>query len=196
MRYIRFLKPPRIETKKFRKLSCLITITSDLGDSFLPYDLPLTAELCSFESGPHGKRVVFAQAEVDWTAGMRDLAIALPLDKTNVTWPARVRIGIRGAPAIDEYEALCAGGTCGVLSAWSAHLDASEGINEAARFVQRQIRPVASGDHGYVIRMWEETGESIACHLWYILQIYFWLKFVKSFPGMPALPCPATCIAS
>jgi hypothetical protein len=157
MRYIRFLKTPRfISAKDPSKptLSFLITITSDLGDSFLPYDVGLSAELYS---SPSEKPITVKS--VQWTAGMRSLSITLTLDSSHDYGSVQVRVGVRRNMSADEYEKLSCGGWRGVVSAWSAPFDLGR---ECVKLVERRFGSSEQRE----VRIWEETGESIARHLW------------------------------
>jgi hypothetical protein len=163
MRYVRFLKTPRIVEEKDPSkahLHCLITITSDLGDSFLPYALTLSAELLS--STP--KEEIIVWRTVQWKSGMRSLPIVLPLSQTRPIWPVRVRVGVDAKTAKDKFEILHNGDNRGVVSAWSAPLDPTRGIKQADKLVERRFG-TSEGDY---LCVWEETGESIARHLWYL----------------------------
>ncbi|RMZ74188.1 UPF0665 family [Pyrenophora seminiperda CCB06] len=160
MRYIRFLKTPRIVKQKGtsrQHLHCLITITSDLGDSFLPYDLQLAAELLACaHSGEH----VAVWTTVQWTGGMRCLPIALPLPNSYPPSSVlRLRVGVEPKQAHDEYAALSAQDVRGVISAWSPPFTSEA---EAVKLVERRFKL----PNEPIISIWEETGESIARHLW------------------------------
>ncbi|KAF2263633.1 hypothetical protein CC78DRAFT_518311 [Lojkania enalia] len=161
MRYIRFLKTPRIVEEKNPSKAhvyCLITIASDLGDSFLPHDVNLSAELRSDDED--GK--VYVRKVIQWSAGMRDLPILLPFGRSKITWPTRVRVGIEPGAAADDFKKLYESKTYGIVSAWSAPLDPAKGSKEALKLVQRRIGISKESQ----LRIWEETGESIARHLW------------------------------
>jgi hypothetical protein len=161
MRYIRFLKPPRVVTEKStpkKQLYCLITITSDLGDSFFPHDVQLSAELLS--CGPSEEVTLWRT--VHWTGGMRSLSVSLPLLKSQSLSPVRVRIGVVPKSAFDDYTQLCHDDAPGIVSAWSAPCDPLTSSNEAVKLVERRFR--LSDEHQ--VHIWEETGESIARHLW------------------------------
>lgn len=160
MRYVRFLKPPRVVADKSTskpQISCLITITSDLGDSFLPYDLELAAELLSL----HQTEEVVVWRTVQWKAGMRSLPITFPLIKGSKAHKYRIRIGGEPKSTYDDFNKLSGEATCGVVSAWSQEFSPSTSTT-AAKLVDRRFR--LSNDQ--VIRLSEETGESIARHLW------------------------------
>lgn len=159
MRYVRFLKTPRTVTEKStgrRQISCLITITSDLGDSFLPHDVQLSAELLT--SGPSEDIKIWQS--VQWKSGMRSLPITFPATKNPGPSRLRVRIGVEPKSTLDEYTNLLEEESCGVVSAWSSEVSLSSAV-EAEKLVERRFK-VSNGE----IRILEETGESIARHLW------------------------------
>ncbi|KAF2134340.1 S-adenosyl-L-methionine-dependent methyltransferase [Dothidotthia symphoricarpi CBS 119687] len=157
MRYIRFLKTPRIVVEKGtsrRQIHCLITITSDLGDSFLPYDVELSAELLSSQN----EEQTIVWKTVQWTSGMRSLAITLPLPKSSPP-SLRVKVGTDAKSTHDEYSALSGEHTRGIVSAWSAPFSLS---TPAMKLAERRFTLPSNQK----LHIWEETGESIARHIW------------------------------
>lgn len=165
MRYIRFLKTPRITAEKGTKrnhVSCLITITSDLGDSTLPYDADLVAELISPERDLRGdEEKILIERSIKWTAGLRTLAVTLPLKTQHTSTPLRVRIGTKPKAQHDTFTELSQPESHGIVSAWSAPFPSPAG-SEPLKLVERRFKT------GHcTLRVWEETGESIARHLWY-----------------------------
>src|SRR5690242_14583302 len=161
MRYVRFLKTPRIQPEKGSQRSqvyCLVSITSDLGDSTLPYDADLVAELISAERDLQGHGILVARS-IRWTAGLRTLAVTLPLKSLHTSASLRVRIGTKPKASHDTLEELSQVDSQGIVSAWSAPFS-SDGGKEAVKLVERRF----SIAHR-TIRVWEETGESIARHL-------------------------------
>jgi hypothetical protein len=160
MRYVRFLKPPRVALEKNTsrlQLYCLITITSDLGDSFLLHDLALSAELLDAETE---EIIVWKTAQ--WTGG-RSLPITFPLSKSRRGRPVRVRVGVEPKLTYDNFRRLLDHDCRGTVSAWSAAVVPSASGNGAVKLVERRFK-VGEGVH---VSLWEETGESIARHLWY-----------------------------
>lgn len=169
MRYIRFLKTPRIVREKNSSkpyLSCLITITSDLGDSFLAHDITLSAELVDAETDE-----IIVWKSVQWHGG-RTLPIALPLSKSRSARPIRVRVGVEPKSPYDEFSRLLDEDVRGTVSVWSAALDPSSPGNEAKKLAERRFR-VGNGE---LMSIWEETGESIARHLWYLSPMQFIMR--------------------
>ncbi|CAN9418748.1 unnamed protein product [Alternaria alternata] len=160
MRYIRFLKSPRVVTDKTtarKQVSCLITITSDLGDSFLPYDIRLAAELLATADSQED---VLLWSTVQWTAGMRSLPITFPLPKSRASWShLRVRVGGEPKRIHDELATISDSDARGVVSAWSPPFTSDV---DAPKLVERRFKLL----DGPITTIWEETGESIARHLW------------------------------
>lgn len=185
MRYIRFLKTPRIHPEKGSQRSqvyCLVTITSDLGDSTLPYDADLVAELISAERDLQGHGSILVARTIRWTAGLRTLAVTLPLKSLHAPASLRVRIGTKPKASHDTLEELSQLDSHGIVSAWSAPFS-SDGGKEAIKLVERRF----SIAHR-TIRVWEETGESIARHLWYAgvsisLSLFFSLSLTPVSPS-------------
>jgi hypothetical protein len=175
MRYIRFLKTPRVITEKGtskKQISCLITITSDLGDSFLPYDVEIAAEVLS--SGPSDEVILWRN--VQWKAGMRSLPITFPLTTYRKTSSLRIRVGLEPKSKHDEYNKLSDQGACGLVSAWSPEFTPSGPAGEVEKLVERRFELSA----GYTISIYEETGESIARHLWYCGILHEALQMLSS----------------
>ena len=184
MRYVRFLKTPRIVQDKNRPsahVSCLITITSDLGDSFLPCRIGLSAELIqdrpavNLSDGDTNSEPQSPPAEVptiannvitwktiQWTEGMRSLPVTIPLSRNyKQNGPLIVRIGTEPKSNHDELEKLLLPESRGVVSVWSAPFNLRDETS-VSRTVERRFQ---IGDR--VHRILEETGESIARHVWY-----------------------------
>jgi hypothetical protein len=184
MRYIRFLKTPRAVVEKNTARSevhCLITITSDLGDSFLPYNIQLSGELLACTETTED---VLVWRTVQWTGGMRSLPITIPMPKSQpASSQLRVRVGVEPRRAHDEYASLSGQDARGVVSAWSA---AFTPRTEASKLIERRfILPTGT------VNIWEETGESIARHLWYGSQIsgITMLLFADGGIGTPESHC-------
>ncbi|KAJ4300981.1 hypothetical protein N0V90_003070 [Kalmusia sp. IMI 367209] len=146
MRYIRFLKTPRIVKEKNQpsaNVYCLITITSDLGDSFLPSDLTLSAELIEDTSTlgiTNETNNIIIWKTIKWSEGMRSLPVTLPLSRSyKEKGPLLVRIGAEPKSQYDEFERLLEDDTSGVVSAWSAPFNFI-GSLEAVRTVERRFQ--------------------------------------------------------
>lgn len=155
MRYIRFLKVPKGDSKS---ISCVITITSDLGHTFLAEDVALSATLQS----PKDRGDIFIRKSFTWTAGMRALPVTFDLRHCDLDWPVVVHVGPRGQLA-DYFETQISGAELpAIISVLSSPLHFPGGVYEAERKVQRRLVPLSNRP----LRIWEETGESIARHIW------------------------------
>lgn len=160
--YIRFLKPPRFQTQKARSLSitALISLTTDLGDSFLADDVDLLASLAL----EYTDKTVY-QRVLNWTTGKRELVISLGPFPEHVSQQAFVL----GVNAINPQRAqsrasdnlLDNGAVPLVISAWSAAFGGRHSV-KAEKWVERRFGPEDKLD----LRVWEETGNSIARHIW------------------------------
>ncbi|QDS67643.1 hypothetical protein FKW77_004615 [Venturia effusa] len=161
MRYIRFLKTPKLHVKAGpgSVINLVITITTDLGETFYPDDLLLAATLRSDRYDGD----IYLRKTVKWVAGMRALPIALDFEQNHIDWPARVHVHARNAPMSDHFQRHDDGSDMtSIISAWSDVLNPPQGIFEASKSVERRFTPLSNR----TLSMWEETGESIARHLW------------------------------
>ncbi len=147
--YIRFLKTARIErrTSKSLSVSALITITTDLGDTFLLSDLNLISCLVTAEDPQN----VLCRSEVHWHRGCRELLL-------NLT----AYIG-QSAPLLQlhVFHDKASVYIPSVLEAWSATFKPVVDSRNAG-LIERQLSlPCLTN-----LRIWEETGNSIARHIW------------------------------
>ena len=155
MRYIRFLKPPKVQAGT---INALVTITSDLGESFLHKDVKLAASIRA--SDRHGD--IYLRKALKWKAGMRSLPIMLEIEQCAIGWPARLYVNLHNTNLSDYPEKYHGADLPEIISAWSDVLDPTQGVIEASRSVERRF---TSSSHG-ILSIWEETGESIARHIW------------------------------
>lgn len=91
---------------------------------------------------------------------MRSLLVKFPLPKARAASSSlRVRIGVEPKSLHDDFSKLADDGSRGVVSAWSTEFGASV---EAVKLIERRFML----SNGPQVNIWEETGESIARHLW------------------------------
>ncbi|KAJ5503303.1 hypothetical protein N7463_006177 [Penicillium fimorum] len=152
--YIRFLKTPRIQQQKGTPyLSALICITTDLGDSFFAEDVDLMVI-----ARDHSSRVLF-EKRTTWNASNRELAITLgPLSSNLAQQSMVLTVQVPNPPgySIPQYPPIPL-----VVGAASAPFGPRS--MPAEKLVQRQIQYSGSESP---IQIWEETGNSIARHIW------------------------------
>ena|SRR5579871_174244 len=158
MRYVRFLKTPKLQDNSIK---AIITITSDLGETFLNEEVQLTATLRAADPNDD----IYLRTEVKWKPGMRALSVSFNLAKRKIEWPARVHVTPKDAPYPDCFDVQHEmPGLPYIISAWSDILNPSENITVASKTVERRFKSM----NNRVLSMWEETGESIARHLWFV----------------------------
>jgi predicted nicotinamide N-methyase len=160
MHYIRFLKPPRLLLGSRPLLGAKITVTTDLGETFLWEDVELVVEL-EFENGA----VLGKGTEYLWKGrdGMRSLEVSIPLGKGSQPIKMLVRPKEQKY-ALDTFEDILnrnaseEGGIVAVRSTTISTTAPSATVGMAERVF-------TSGNKS--IHISEETGESIARHIWY-----------------------------
>lgn len=160
--YIRFLKSPRIQKQKPRSvsISALICVTTDLGDSFLAHDVDLLATLVL-----DGTDKVLCQRALNWKAGKRELPISLgPFPENLSQYTIILGVGAinprQAEPPTEDY-ILGNPGVPLVISGWSAPFGGSHPL-VAEKLIERRFGPKDKLN----LRIWEETGNSIARHIW------------------------------
>ncbi len=175
--HVRFLKLPRVEANgpSSFAIKALITITTDLGDSFLPSRIALSAGLWS------DTRLLVDKTRSIWQSGMRSLWIEFNVSKTKqVTWPLRMEIS--HGPGEQALNVLSLEQLPRVIDICSHPIPAKVGSEVSKRVLR--VFQLATGP---LLRIHEDTGDSIARHIWCVSRWGF--PFFRSrFPGMRALP--------
>jgi hypothetical protein len=160
--YIRFLKTPLLSkhTSKEFHISALITITTDLGDALFAKDASLTASLHPFNCTHAPSKI---QKTFKWTSKSRVLTISFDINRSQLQLPARLFV-TNTAEFLEDVLALST--LPGIISAWSAPFD---GFNskQADLLVERRFKFPDVG----ALSIWEETGDSIARHIWYACKL-------------------------
>jgi hypothetical protein len=153
--YIRFLKTPRFQQqKKSIFISALICITTDLGDDFLAEDVDLIATWAQYPS-----HKVLYHEPLKWEAGTRQLPVTLgpfsPNDAAHKT--SVLNIQLRDI----QKDILGVNSTPLVISGCSAPFGPQS--EPAEKLI---LRDLYVADHKQPLKIWEETGNSIARHIW------------------------------
>ncbi|KAK2023281.1 hypothetical protein LX32DRAFT_601089 [Colletotrichum zoysiae] len=188
MHYIRLLRAPKLTYDKGRKhpwsLNLVLTVTTDLGDSFLnpdghdePVKLNVSAGWEQPSKRPKADAIVLAAEKVlRWTPGMRVLKADIPAQ--HLTTPAlpencaglgslRVLVRAGGRQSADTAtDVALAGfqGDCGkIMPVWAdvQTPDRGEAPTTCVRGLARGDR-----DSGPFMEIEEDIGESIARHVW------------------------------
>lgn len=133
-------------------LKAVITITTDLGETFYPHSLELVSTVRA--SGDDGE--IFLRRKVNWTAGSRSTHIALDVSRQDVDWPACLHIEVKG------FGKQSYGFLPPIADIWSQSLNPTRGLMDSGRLVERRF--VSSANR--TVSLLEEAGDSIARHLW------------------------------
>ncbi|KAF6234675.1 hypothetical protein HO173_007301 [Letharia columbiana] len=150
--YIRFLKSPKLDQKGH--VRALITVTTDLGDDFYPADLTLHAIIVTTE---YEEDWMPGWQTVKWKSGMRTLWIDI------VNLDAGPSVDLRLVVSSEQSRqgnTLLLENIFEILSVWSDTFDWEK--SQASNVVERRYRT----DSGHERAVLEETGESIARHIW------------------------------
>ncbi|KAI4745433.1 hypothetical protein E4T50_04241 [Aureobasidium sp. EXF-12298] len=161
MHYVRFLKTPKIQVDNGTvTLSAVITLTTDLGETFYPHDIQLAATLREPDHGGD----IFLRKTLQWKSDMRSLSVSLDLTNTEIDWPAKLHVHTKSSKSTyDCFEDHHGHGHLpGIISVWSETLNPTKGALETHRRVERRFTPLT----GRTLNIFEDTGESIARHLW------------------------------
>ena len=154
--HIRFLKLPRVEVKGPSSviIKALITVTTDLGDSFFPSRIALSAGLW-FDGHLLAENSRFA-----WEHGMRSLWIEFILTKTKqLRWPLQMHVS--HAPGGQALNLLSVEPLPQIIDVSSPPFP-SQGDGEASKRVLRMFQLAPR----QILRIHEDTGDSIARHIW------------------------------
>ena len=150
--YIRFLKSPKLDQKGH--VRALITITTDLGEGFCPTDLTLYASVIADENEDDWTS---GWQTVKWKSGMRTAGI----DIAHVydAPPVPLRLVVSSRPS-REGDRIALEDVPEILGVWSDTLDRQR--SQAGCMIERRYRT----DSGSERAILEETGDSIARHIW------------------------------
>lgn len=164
MHYIRFLKVPRLirTGRDQRTLTAKVTITTDLGESFLAADV-LVEALLEFPSGipiPNAK-----PSRHTWGGrnGMRSLEISIAMPKKHAgLLKMSVQAVERKYADVESFQdTFSVALPGGIVAANSMPMDVNA-IDTSKALAERRFTTNLGA-----ISIWEETGESIARHIWY-----------------------------
>ncbi|KAI9746260.1 MAG: hypothetical protein M1835_002487 [Candelina submexicana] len=168
MYYIRFLKQPTLsapnKANQCTQVKSLITMASDLGDAFYPGDVTVWATVRDSSIPRRGCKHE-QWIPMNWRAGARSLPIQHSFLESRIVWPIQLLVTTQRRTLTDGSK------TPGmedqgiqlpdIVSAWSMPLEAAPD-QEVQRMVERRF----SLSSTHELRIYEETGDSIARHIW------------------------------
>jgi hypothetical protein len=173
MHYIRFLKPPRLLKGSKPVAKAKITITTDLGESFLWENVDIIVELVRNKGHVVGEGKGSGKGYT-WKGrdGMRSLEVEYLLPGTkHQTAVGDLQLVVRpkdgGCSAIAFETVLQVKEEGCIMPVRSWDIDADPQNRRADPATPRAERVFIMGSRSSV-HIWEETGESIARHIWYV----------------------------
>ena len=157
--YIRLLKTPRKEIINGRRyVKALATITNDLGDDYFPTELLLRVKLISTNKAADTN----AQYEfVRWKAGMRVLWIEVEASCMEDVRPWTLLVSTAKHKAAALHDSLSLASLCDIVSCRSSVTEYSKSEDASTHVERRFELPL-----GNLLSIFEDTGESIARHIW------------------------------
>ncbi|KAK5689898.1 hypothetical protein LTR97_012658 [Elasticomyces elasticus] len=154
MHYIRFLKTPKVEVVKGSiLLKAVITVTTDLGETFYPQDLELVATVRDTEQDGD----IYLRRKLQWPGGARSLPVSFDLSRQDVEWPACMHITSKTPKSTGSVGFLPP-----IVDVWSAVVNPTKGQFESGWRVERRFASSAER----TVSLLEDAGDSIARHLW------------------------------
>ncbi|KJY01500.1 hypothetical protein TI39_contig289g00038 [Zymoseptoria brevis] len=152
MHYIRFLKTPKVQVDRaVILLKAVVTVTTDLGETFYPDALELVATIRSAEDDGE----IYLRKKVEWTKSARSAAIVFDLSRQDIEWPACVHVGVRNPPRDSGF-------LPPISDVWSGTLNPTKGQFGSGWRVERRFTSCAERS----LSLLEDAGDSIARHLW------------------------------
>ncbi|RMD44267.1 hypothetical protein DV735_g807, partial [Chaetothyriales sp. CBS 134920] len=149
MYYLRFLSPPKVGAgpRSSLTVNAVLAVTTDLGDDFYPDDLTVQARVV--DALDHEK-VLQSQTHV-CPGYSRALKVSLSVPGKYVSRDACVHVAVnQGDTSSDD-----------VLDVWSTQFHLTD-KQRSEPLVERRL----AMSNGSVLRVLEETGDSIARHIW------------------------------
>ncbi|KAF7190376.1 hypothetical protein HII31_08294 [Pseudocercospora fuligena] len=153
MHYVRFLKTPKVTVDRGTvTLKAVLTVTTDLGETFYPNDLELVA--CLRDTAEDGD--IYLRKRLQWEAGARSVNISIDLSRQDIEWPACMHVAVRG------HKSTGWGYVPPFVDAWSGALNPTKGQFSSGWRVERRFTNVMERQ----LSLLEDAGDSIARHLW------------------------------
>lgn len=151
--YIRFLSSPQVVAahKKALGVSVVLAITTDLGDTYLAEDVDLVVRVVE----AHSLNVVVEQV-LPWKGFSRALKASVICNGKYASRPIRVHV-----TTSDTQGSLRGQRIPRIMDVWSSAFELID---------KTRSEPVVARDivlsNGSRLQIWEETGDSIARHVW------------------------------
>lgn len=180
MHYIRFLSPPRVQIDRGNiLLKAVLTITTDLGETYYPQNTELVATIRASEHDGD----IYLRRRIPWKgeSGARSVPVVFQLTHQDVEWPACMHVSV---PA--HSSAKLSGFLPPIVDIWSGPMNPTKGLMSSGHRVERRFLSLSEREVGLL----EDAGDSIARHLWdgsQALAQHFDQMISLSTPSMPGL---------
>lgn len=157
--YIRFLRTPQVSdlSRKSLEISAVTAVTTDLGDAFLSQELTLIARIV--DATRNGE--ILGSAEVLWKIGSRAAKINVPCSSK-----VHGRLACLQVTTRNTISACMSCEISAVIDVWSTPFHIKPRAKSDA-LVERRLQ--LSGKS--TAKIWEETGDSIARHIWFVVSL-------------------------
>lgn len=153
--YVRLLRTPQIATsKKAIDVSAVVAVTTDLGDALFPADVSLVAEVVE----AHFPYETLCTTSLEWKSTSRALKFNIQCPGKYLSRPALLHVTTK-----ETVDALKAMHVPRIVDVWSVEFALSD-KQRTEPVVERQLW---LGNKSR-LRMREETGDSIARHIWFV----------------------------
>ena len=133
-------------------LQAVVTVTTDLGETFYPADLELVVTVRDQDA----KGDIYIRRRVQWRGAARSLPIAIDLTRQDVDWPACVHV------AVKSKDHTANGFLPPIVDVWSGSMNPTKGHFESGWRVERRF----TAQSERTVSLLEDAGDSIARHLW------------------------------
>ena len=152
--YVRFLKPPVLSEvdEKTVLITSVVTVTTDLGDIALPSNVDLLVRLVEVKDTDQ----IIDQLIYPWQGGKRALSIFQTCPKTHEKGNLRVHVS---TPETEQSRVEFR--IPGILDIWSSPFRLEQ-LGRSSTMVERRFEFAGN----VCISIWEETGNTIARHIW------------------------------
>ena len=162
MWYIRFLKAPKIiSTSTSISLDIIVTITTDLGDYFYPNNITLY----SIVRPENSSDKLIKKVSINWKPGYRCLKFGIRLSINEVPESFYINVTSETEDKIDDNLSLHNIRAVHAIS--TAPIHPSNGTATVENVARRTLHMWNNTD----VTIWEDIGESIARHIWFVLII-------------------------
>lgn len=132
-------------------LKAVVTITTDLGETFYPNDLELVVTVRSQDDDGE----IYLRRKAQWQGGARSANISVDLTRQDIEWPACVHVAVKGNTKVSGF-------LPPFVDIWSNQLNPTKGELDSGWRVERRFTSAAERS----LSLWEDAGDSIARHLW------------------------------